>query len=94
MCWCGSAPGMPRRLLVPWRRIGSRWPGSRVAEGESVAFVVATNAPDAVGMAAFGAGVPVLELALRRASLEQAFLDLTEGREQFKTGTDEVGGSA
>lgn len=63
-------------------------------DGESVVIVVATNDPGPVGMAAFGAGVPVLELAHRKASLEQAFLDLTEGQEQFKTGTDESAGAA
>ena len=63
-------------------------------EGETAALVVASNDPSAVGLAAFGAGIPVLELALRKASLEQAFLDLTEGHEQFKTGTDHPGGVA
>ena len=63
-------------------------------DGESVVLVVATTDSAAVGLAAFGAGVPVLELTLRRPSLEQAFLDLTEGREQFRTGSDEIGGAA
>ena len=44
--------------------------------------------PDAVGLIAFAVGVPVLELMARRASLEQAFLELTEGQEQFRTGVD------
>jgi ABC-2 type transport system ATP-binding protein len=69
-------------------------PAAPTVEGESAVLVVATNDPGEVGMVAFAAGVPVLELALRRASLEQAFLDLTAGREQFKTGTDETGGAA
>lgn len=68
--------------------------GPPTVEGESVVLIVASTDPAAVGMAAFGAGVPVLELTLRRPSLEQAFLDLTEGREQFRTGTDEIGGAA
>jgi ABC-2 type transport system ATP-binding protein len=68
-------------------------PSPPTVEGESAVLVVATNDPGPVGMAAFSAGVPVLELSLRMASLEQAFLDLTAGREQFKTGTDEIGGA-
>ncbi len=43
--------------------------------------------PEAVGLVAFAIGVPVLELMARRASLEQAFLELTEGQEQFRTGS-------
>ena len=42
--------------------------------------------PAEVGLTAFSVGVPVLELTARRASLEQAFLELTEGQEQFRTG--------
>ena len=48
--------------------------------------------PAAVGLIAFAVGVPVLELMARRASLEQAFLELTEGQEQFRTGA--TGGAA
>ena len=62
-------------------------------QGESVTMVVASSDPAAVGMAAFGAGVPVLELTHRKASLEQAFLDLTEGREQFRTGDETADGA-
>lgn len=40
---------------------------------------------DDIGKLAFSAGVPVLELASRRASLEEAFLELTEGSEEYKT---------
>ncbi len=43
--------------------------------------------PSAVGLIAFSAGLPVLELTARRASLEQAFLELTQDREQFRTGS-------
>lgn len=39
---------------------------------------------DEVGTLAFKAGVPVLELAKRSASLEQAFLELTAGAEEYK----------
>lgn len=42
---------------------------------------------DKVGELAFKAGVPVLELANRSASLEQAFLELTAGSEEFKAGS-------
>lgn len=40
---------------------------------------------DEIGKLAFAAGVPVLELASRNASLEEAFLELTEGSEEFAT---------
>ncbi len=38
---------------------------------------------DEVGKLAFTAGVPVLELATKSASLEEAFLELTAGTEEF-----------
>lgn len=38
---------------------------------------------DEVGKLAFAAGVPVLELTSRSASLEEAFLELTAGAEEF-----------
>jgi len=40
---------------------------------------------DQVGELAFAAGLPILELANRSASLEQAFLELTEGAEEFSS---------
>ena len=40
---------------------------------------------DEIGRAAFDAGTPVLELASRSASLEEAFLELTEGSEEYRT---------
>lgn len=45
---------------------------------------------DDVGKLAFQAGVPVLELANRSASLEEAFLELTAGVEEYKTHTTET----
>ncbi len=57
-----------------------------VAEGPDAVSVVDAES-DAVGLIAFSIGVPVLELMARRASLEQAFLELTEGQEQFRTGS-------
>lgn len=39
---------------------------------------------DEVGKLAFEVGVPVFELANRTASLEEAFLELTEGSEEYK----------
>lgn len=41
---------------------------------------------DQVGEAAFRAGVVVRELTARRASLEEAFLELTGEQQQFRTG--------
>jgi len=43
---------------------------------------------DQIGKLAFGAGIPVLELTSRGASLEEAFLELTEGSEEFRTKAD------
>lgn len=39
---------------------------------------------DEIGKLAFDAGLPVLELASRNASLEEVFLELTEGSEEFR----------
>jgi ABC-2 type transport system ATP-binding protein len=41
---------------------------------------------DRIGEAAFRAGVVVRELTARRASLEEAFLELTGDEQQFRTG--------
>lgn len=57
-----------------------------MSEGPDAVSVVDAES-DAVGLIAFSIGVPVLELMARRASLEQAFLELTEGQEQFRTGS-------
>lgn len=46
---------------------------------------------DDVGKLAFEAGVPVLELASRSASLEEAFLELTEGSQEYKTAAAKKG---
>ena len=45
---------------------------------------------DEVGRLAFAAGVPVLELSVRSASLEEAFLELTEGSEEYKAHDQKV----
>ena len=47
-------------------------------------FKVAGTQTDHVGKLAFDAGIPVLELANRSASLEEAFLELTEGAEEYQ----------
>ncbi len=39
---------------------------------------------DEIGQLAFNAGIPILELATRNASLEEVFLELTEGTEEFQ----------
>lgn len=49
-------------------------------------LAVATDDTDRVGRAAYDAGVPVLELRARTASLEEAFLELTGEAQQFATG--------
>lgn len=50
----------------------------------SGAFKVNGAKTDDVGRLAFQAGLPVLELANHTASLEDAFLELTEGSEEYK----------
>jgi ABC-2 type transport system ATP-binding protein len=45
---------------------------------------VSGTSVDKVGELAFAAGIPLLELANRGASLEEVFLDLTEGAEEFQ----------
>lgn len=41
---------------------------------------------DEIGKLAFDAKVPVLELSVRSASLEEAFLEITAGQEEYKAG--------
>jgi ABC-2 type transport system ATP-binding protein len=48
---------------------------------------------DEIGKVAYEAGVPVLELANRHASLEDVFLELTEGSEEFKAHDQKAGKS-
>jgi ABC-2 type transport system ATP-binding protein len=51
-------------------------------------LAVATSDTDLVGDTAFRAGVGVRELSRRSASLEEAFLELTSGDQQYRTGGD------
>jgi ABC-2 type transport system ATP-binding protein len=48
-------------------------------------FKVVGSKTDTVGRLAFEAGVAVLELASQSASLEEAFLELTAGAQEYKT---------
>lgn len=41
---------------------------------------------DDIGRAAFEAGIPILELANKSASLEEAFLEITAASQEYKTG--------
>jgi ABC-2 type transport system ATP-binding protein len=47
-------------------------------------FKVSGATTDTIGKLAFNAGLPVLELATHSASLEDVFLQLTEGAEEFQ----------
>ncbi len=58
---------------------------SAVPEGVD-GLAVVTNDTDRVGDIAFRAGVRVRELTRRTASLEEAFLELTSGQQQFRVG--------
>jgi ABC-2 type transport system ATP-binding protein len=53
-------------------------------EGEGLTVTGATT--DEVGRAAFDGGVVIAELTVRTASLEEAFLDLTESGQEFTLG--------
>jgi ABC-2 type transport system ATP-binding protein len=67
------------------------------AEGISAAFegadglAVASDDTDRIGDVAFRAGVGLRELTRRTASLEEAFLELTSGAQQFATGERDGG---
>lgn len=45
---------------------------------------VRAKTTDEIGQLAYGANAPVLELAAHNASLEEVFLELTEGAEEYK----------
>ena len=49
-------------------------------------MTVSQTTTDRVGQIAFAAGVPLLELALEQASLEQVFLELTDQHQQYRVG--------
>ncbi|MEI6372815.1 MAG: ATP-binding cassette domain-containing protein [Actinomycetes bacterium] len=53
---------------------------------EDGAFAVSGVEAAQIGMMAHELGAPVLELTVRQASLEQAFLEITEGQQGFRTG--------
>ena len=50
---------------------------------------ITAKTTDEVGQLAYSANVPVLELASRNASLEDVFLELTEGAEEYTAHTKE-----
>lgn len=55
-------------------------------------IVVSDVAVDEISKLMYGAGIPILELTARSASLEDVFLELTEGAEEYKTGTNKKEG--
>lgn len=50
---------------------------------QETAFVVADTTTDKLGKLAFDNNIPLLELSSRGASLEEVFLELTEGAEEY-----------
>jgi ABC-2 type transport system ATP-binding protein len=66
---------------------------SLVFETTDGGLKVSGTRTDDIGKLAFDAGLPILELANRTASLEEVFLDLTEGTEEFKARTDNKKGA-
>lgn len=57
-------------------------------------FKITGTTTDKVGKLAFAAGLPVLELAQQQASLEDAFLELTEHEQEYKGSSKQKGGAA
>ncbi|NBU32889.1 MAG: ATP-binding cassette domain-containing protein [Actinobacteria bacterium] len=53
---------------------------------EANALSVKNASAEQVGQLAFQANVPVLELVARQVSLESAFLELTSGEQEYRTG--------
>lgn len=53
-------------------------------ETQNDGFKVTGKKTDEIGRLAFTAGTPVLELSAQAASLEEAFLELTSGSEEYK----------
>jgi len=68
-----------RHAMAPFERTGA---------GELPGVKVKAATTDVVGKLAFKAGVPLLELSSQGASLEEAFLELTEGSVEFGTHDD------
>jgi ABC-2 type transport system ATP-binding protein len=73
-------------------RSGSRSKLEAALKGENATFeasnsglIVKGLSTDEVGKLAFAAGLPVLELANHAVSLEEAFLQLTEDSQEYKT---------
>ncbi len=63
---------------------------SKVDDG----FRITGAETDAIGSLAFDAGIPVLELTNHAASLEEAFLELTEGAQEYRAHDDAKKGGA
>ena len=57
---------------------------------EGTGLAVSGSSTDEVGKLADQAKVTVLELTARTASLEEAFLELTEGSEEYQARTEEA----
>lgn len=57
-----------------------------VAESDGDGLAVAAAEPQQIGDIAFAAGLPVWELSRRQASLEEAFLELTDDAQQYQLG--------
>ncbi len=59
--------------------------GSQTYESDDDGLRVQATTTDDIGILAFAAGIPVLELTKRNATLEDAFLQLTGNAEEYKT---------
>lgn len=71
-------------------RVGKLSAFERLLKERHIGFELVDNglkltglSTDEIGKLAFSAGIPVLELSVRSASLEEAFLELTAGSEEF-----------
>lgn len=64
-----------------------KWSYEKIERGLRVTGVTT----DKIGKAAFAAGLPILELSSRGASLEDVFLELTEGEEEYRAHSQKGG---
>lgn len=72
------------RTVEPWRLeqvVDARGLPCRVLDG---GLEIGASTTDEIGRMAFDAGIPLLELTGRRASLEEVFLELTDDTAEFR----------
>jgi ABC-2 type transport system ATP-binding protein len=87
-----SRPGTFVRTSVPPKLEALLRERESVYRRQDDGFEVTGVTSDEIGQLAFQAGIPVLELSRRDASLEDIFLELTGGVEDYRAGGDKKAG--